>query len=44
LRLSGKLAGHPVTMTLRRLNLDSLPLRSNGFHWIQEYPEIPHEE
>jgi len=44
LRLSGQLAGHPVTMTLRRLNLDSLPLRRNRFHWVQEYPDIPPEE
>ena len=44
LRLSGTLHGHPVTMTLRRLDLDSLPLRRNGFHWIQEYPDIPPEE
>jgi hypothetical protein len=41
LRLSGKLHGHPVTMTLHRLDLDSLPLRRNGFHWIQEYPDNP---
>jgi hypothetical protein len=44
LRLTGQLAGHPVTITLRRLNLDSLPLRRNGFRWIQEYPDIPPEE
>lgn len=44
LNLAGQLAGHPVTMTLRRLDLDSLPLRRNGFHWIQEYPDIPLEE
>ena len=44
LRLAGQLTGHPVTMTLRRLDLDSLPLRRNGFRWIQEYPDIPPEE
>jgi hypothetical protein len=44
LRLSGQLAGHPVTMTLRRLDLDSLPLHRNGFHWIQEYPDFPLEQ
>lgn len=44
LRLSGQLAGHSVNMTLRRLDLASLPLRRNGFHWIQEYPDIPPEE
>jgi hypothetical protein len=41
LRLSGQLHGHPVTMTLRRLDLNSFPLRRNGFHWIQEYPDNP---
>jgi hypothetical protein len=41
LRLSGRLHGQPVTMTLRRLDLDHLPLRRNSFHWIQEYPDIP---
>lgn len=44
LRLAGKLHGHPVTMTLRRVDLDSLPLRRNGFHWIQQYPDNPLEE
>jgi hypothetical protein len=41
LRLSGQLDGQPVTMTLRRLDLDRLPLRRNGFHWVQQYPDIP---
>jgi hypothetical protein len=41
LRLSGRLHGQPVTMTLRRLNLDRLPLHRNGFHWVQQYPDIP---
>jgi hypothetical protein len=41
LRLSGQLHGQPVTMTLRRLDLDRLPLRRNRFHWVQEYPDIP---
>jgi hypothetical protein len=41
LRLSGQLDGRPVTMTLRRLDLDRLPLRRNGFHWVQQYPDIP---
>ena len=41
LRLSGQLHGQPVTMTLRRLDLDRLSLRRNGFHWVQQYPDIP---
>jgi hypothetical protein len=44
LRLSGQLHGHPVTMTLRRVDLDSLPMYRNRFHWIQEYPDNPLEE
>jgi hypothetical protein len=40
LRLTGKLAGRPVTMTLQRLDLNSLPLRSHGFHWVQDYPDL----
>jgi hypothetical protein len=43
LRRSGKIHGHPVTMTLRRLDLDRVPLRRNGFHWIQQYPDNPLE-
>jgi hypothetical protein len=43
LNLAGQIDGHHVTMTLRRLNLDSLPLYRNRFHWIQEYPDIPSE-
>jgi hypothetical protein len=44
LRLTGRLHGQPVTMTLRRLNLDRLPLRRNGFHWVQQYPDNPLEQ
>ena len=44
LRLAGQLDGHPVTMTLRRLDLDQFPLRRNGFHWVQEYPDNPLEQ
>ena len=44
LRLSGRLHGQPVTMTLRRVNLDRLPLRRNGFQWVQEYPDNPLED
>jgi hypothetical protein len=41
LRLTGQLDGHPVTMTLQRLDLDRFPLRRNRFHRVQEYPDIP---
>jgi uncharacterized membrane protein YphA (DoxX/SURF4 family) len=41
LHLTGQLDGEPVTMTLRRLNLDRFPLRRNNFHWIQQYPDNP---
>jgi hypothetical protein len=44
LRLSGRLHGQPVTMTLRRMNLDHLPLRRDGFHWVQQYPDNPLEQ
>jgi len=42
LRLSGRLRGQAVTMTLRRLDLDHL--RRHSFHWVQEYPDIPPEQ
>ena len=38
LRLSGHLGGRFVTMTLKRLDIDHLPLRRNRFHWVQNYP------
>jgi hypothetical protein len=44
LHLSGQLDGQPVTMTLKRVDLDRFPLRRNGFHWIQEYPDNPLEQ
>jgi hypothetical protein len=43
LSLTGQVDGHTVSMTLRRLDLDSLPLYRNRFHWVQEYPDIPSE-
>ncbi|MFZ0714412.1 hypothetical protein [Mycobacterium sp.] len=43
LNLAGQIDGHHVTMTLRRLDLDSLPLYRSRFHWVQEYPDIPSE-
>jgi hypothetical protein len=44
LRLSGQLAGRPVTMTLKRLDLDRFFRRNHGFHWVQEYPDNPLEQ
>jgi len=38
LMLGGKLYNAPVTIMLKRLDPNSLPLRSRGFHWVQEYP------
>jgi hypothetical protein len=40
LRLSGRLAGRPVTMALQRVDLNGFILRSRGFHWVQEYPDL----
>jgi hypothetical protein len=40
LRLSGQLDGRPVTMALQRVDLNSFILRSRGFHWVQEYPDL----
>ncbi|WP_324198023.1 DoxX family protein [Nocardia beijingensis] len=38
LTLTGTLAGQPVSMALTSVALDDFPLRSRGFHWVQEYP------
>ncbi|WP_245676444.1 DoxX family protein [Nocardia niwae] len=38
LTLSGALAGQPVSIALTSVALDDFPLRSRGFHWVQEYP------
>ncbi|WP_225726385.1 MULTISPECIES: DoxX family protein [unclassified Nocardia] len=38
LRLDGESQGHRVTMSLRRIDPNSFPLRARGFHWRQEYP------
>lgn len=40
MRLSGELDGKPVTMTLKRLNLNRFQ-RGHGFHWVQQYPDNP---
>lgn len=38
LLLGGKLYGKPVTVMLKRMDPETFPLRSRGFHWVQEYP------
>ncbi|QXN89616.1 DoxX family protein [Nocardia iowensis] len=38
LRLEGQFKGHAVTVSLEQVDIDSFPLRSGGFHWVQEYP------
>lgn len=38
--LTGTLNGHPVTMTLSRLDEDKFPLRDSGFHLVQDYPHV----
>ncbi|WP_312884760.1 DoxX family protein [Nocardia barduliensis] len=38
LLLTGELNGTPVTLSLDRMDLNSFPLRSRGFHFVQEYP------
>ncbi|KAA8886365.1 DoxX family protein [Nocardia colli] len=41
LTLSGTLDGHRVEISLRQLDLDSLPLLGRTFHWVQDYPYNP---
>ncbi|WP_245662693.1 DoxX family protein [Nocardia vermiculata] len=38
LSLTGELDGHPVTVTFHRQDPDAFPLRSTGFHWVQDEP------
>lgn len=40
LRLDGQLNGHQVTLSLEQVDLDSFPLRSTGFKWVQDYPHF----
>ncbi|MFD6156642.1 DoxX family protein [Nocardia sp. NPDC060256] len=40
LRLDGQLNGHQVTLTLEQVDLNSFPLRSTGFKWVQDYPHF----
>ncbi len=36
--LTGEFEGHQVTISLDRVDPDRLPLRSTGFHWVQNRP------
>lgn len=38
LTLNGQLNGHPVTISLQQVDLNSFPLRGRGFNWVQDYP------
>ncbi|MFA4084901.1 DoxX family protein [Mycobacteroides salmoniphilum] len=38
LLLGGRMLQQPVTIMLKRVDPQSFPLRSRGFHWVQEYP------
>ncbi|MBF6212553.1 DoxX family protein [Nocardia puris] len=37
--LRGEIEGRPVALTLEEFDLDSLPLRGDRFHWVQNAPE-----
>ncbi|MQY18612.1 DoxX family protein [Nocardia macrotermitis] len=37
--LVGELNGHQVSIDLQHFDADRLPLRSTGFHWVQNLPE-----
>ena len=36
--LKGSWLGKPVTINLHKVDPDTFPLQTRGFHWIQEYP------
>ena len=40
LRLTGRLEGRPVTISLQRQSLDDFTLRNRGFRWVQEQPFV----
>ncbi|MEV6554880.1 DoxX family protein [Nocardia sp. NPDC051756] len=40
LSLDGQLNGHHVTISLEQVDLDSFPLRSTEFKWVQDYPHF----
>jgi hypothetical protein len=35
--LTGEIGGHPVTATLHKEDESKFPLKSRGFHWIQDF-------
>lgn len=37
--LRGEIEGRPVALTLDAIDLDSLPVRGDRFHWVQNAPE-----
>lgn len=36
--LQGELNGRPVSVTLEQQDLDAMPIRADGFHWVQNAP------
>ncbi|MFE9576012.1 hypothetical protein ACFYO1_06475 [Nocardia sp. NPDC006044] len=40
LSLDGQLNGHHVTLSLDQVDLNSFPLRSTKFKWVQDYPHF----
>lgn len=38
LELTGEVEGHPVTISMRRVDPDRFPLSSTGFHWVRDLP------
>ncbi|WSV87093.1 DoxX family protein [Nocardia sp. NBC_01009] len=38
LAMAGQLNSRSVSIALQQVDLDTFPLRSRGFHWVQEYP------
>ncbi|MEV0296306.1 DoxX family protein [Nocardia sp. NPDC050710] len=38
LAMAGQLNGRSVSIDLQQLDPNTFPLRSRGFHWVQEYP------
>ncbi|MEW5809649.1 MAG: DoxX family protein [Actinomycetota bacterium] len=40
LELTGRIADHPVTLTLQRVDLRLFPLHNTRFRWVQDYPRF----
>jgi hypothetical protein len=38
LALDGEMSGHRLHMELKLVDHTTMPLKSRGFHWVQEYP------